>query len=87
MHMYALISAVLAALCCIHFAFAGPDGIDCQCICYELDGNGKYTEIGGGSIHLNLTVCDDKKCLSGCNTQYKFCEQSNGEMHAICSLS
>ncbi len=84
MHIYALISTVLVALCCINFVFAGPDGIDCQCICCVPALFAPCSPWKLGYIHLNLTLCDSNKCLSNCKALYNFCERAKGEMQTTC---
>ncbi len=87
MRMYALICAVLVALCSINFTMADPDGADCQCICCLLSGNGSCIPLDFGTVSLNLTVCEEDKCLNSCISAFPICETDNNVMQANCSAS
>jgi hypothetical protein len=87
MHMYALLLAILVALCSINFTMADPDGVDCQCLCCFSSGNGSCTPVDFGTVSLNLTVCDEDKCLNSCISAFPFCELINNVMQTICNAS
>ena len=87
MHVSVILSIVLATTCYINFATATAYSANCKCNCCITTKEAACKSMHLGSVSLDLTECDDSKCIGACKNQYKLCELSKNTIQATCSYS